>query len=353
MAVNKDKRTGKYYVSFYYKNSEGKLIRKKKEGFKKRAEAVKFMEEFLAKNEGKTNMLFSSFVELYLKDAYVNTRITTFQNKKYIITSKILPFFKDFYLNNIEALDIRKWQNELKSEKLSDTYLRTINNQLNAIFNYAVKYYNLTSNPILKTQKIGKKNAEDMNFWTKEEFNLFKSYIKDDFEFTLITEILFFTGIRKGELLALTLNNFDFENKKMYIQYSYQRINKEDILTLPKTPRSRRTITLPNFLCEKIKEYASKRYDYKSDERLFIVSKYCLHRKLNNIIKKYNLKKIRIHDFRHSHVALLIEMNVPILLIAERLGHDSPETTLKIYGHLYPNKHQEIAEQLNVLESQK
>lgn len=103
----------------------------------------------------------------------------------------------------------------------------------------------------------------------------------------------------------------------MYITKSYQRIDGRDIITKPKTEKSIRIIVLPEFLCEIIKEYINKLYDYRSHERLFYISKYSLLNKINSIISKHNLKQIRIHDFRHSHVALLISMNVKILEIAE------------------------------------
>lgn len=346
------KPNGTYYVSFYYKDNTGKSIRKKKEGFSKKKDAIMYMETFIAKNEGRTEMNFSSFVELYLEDTQARTRVTTFDNKQYIIKSKILPYFENMKLTDIEPIHIRQWQNKLKLAGYKETYLRTVNNQLNAIFNYAVRYYNLPSAPTSKVEKIGKKNADKMLFWTKDEFYDFKKYLNNDILYNLIFDLFFYTGLREGELLALTLDDIDFKTNKLYVRRSYQRLKGKDIFTPPKTPKSNREISLSSFLCESIKKYVEKRYDYKSNERLFPLNKNILNRKLKYIITKNNLKKIRIHDLRHSHVALLIELNVSILLISERLGHDNPETTLRIYGHLYPNKHEEIAKQLNDLESE-
>lgn len=97
-------------------------------------------------------------------------RENTMKNKKYIIDLKILPYFAQKSINSITAADIRKWQNELISQGYSQTYLRTINNQLTAIFNYAVKYYDLKENPATKAGPIGEKEAGEIIFWTKREY---------------------------------------------------------------------------------------------------------------------------------------------------------------------------------------
>lgn len=349
------KKNGSFYVSFYYRDHTGKLLRKKKEGFKKRKDAQLFMETFLLKTEGNVDMSFETLVELYLEDSKARVKPTTFEYKKYVITLKILPFFEKMRLLDIEPIHIRRWQNELitNDKNFSPTYLKTINNQLNAVLNYAVKYYKLPSNPARLCGAIGKKHADKMEFWTRDEFFRFREKVKDKEMSEVIFDLFFYTGIREGELLALTLEDFDFKNKKVSINKSYSRIKGKDLIQSPKTPKSKRMITIPKFLSEKVEEFAERRYDYRKDERFFPITKYYLHHEMNRGSKLSGVKRIRIHDLRHSHVALLIEMNVPILLISERLGHDNPETTLRIYGHLYPNKHEEIADKLNILEENK
>lgn len=171
------KPNGTYYVSFYYKENTGKSIRKKKEGFLKKKDAITYMETFIAKNEGRTEMSFSSFVEIYLEDAKARTRETTFDNKQCLIKSRILPYFENMKLTDIEPLHIRQWQNKLKLSGYKETYLRTINNQLNAIFNYAVRYYNLSSAPTSKVEKMGKKIQIKCFFGQKKNFIILKSIL--------------------------------------------------------------------------------------------------------------------------------------------------------------------------------
>ena len=246
---------------------------------------------------------------------------------------------------------IRKWQNELLThpENYSETYLKTLNNQLSAIFNFATKYYKLQSNPVRICGPIGKAHAESMLFWTPEEFKAFIKQVEDKPTSKAIFNLLFWTGIRSGELLALTYNDFDFTTQTVRIHKSYARNNGEDLILTPKTPKSKRVIPIPLFLCELIQEYKEQLYDYQPHERLFPVTKHYLHHEMTRGCKKANIKRIRIHDLRHSHASLLIELNFSPLLISERLGHEKIETTLQTYSHLYPNKHAEVAEKLQLL----
>ncbi len=124
-------------------------------------------------------------------------------------------------------------------------------------------------------------------------------------------------------------------------------MNQQDVITKPKTEKSIRTINLPQFLADELKEYIDKQYGLTDNCRLFPVVAEAVQRKLAREIVKTGVKKIRVHDLRHSHVALLIHKGVEVLAIKERLGHESIKTTLNTYGHLYPNKQNEIANMLN------
>lgn len=109
-------------------------------------------------------MSFGSFVEIYLEDCKTRLRRTTCENKTFLINSKILPTFKNMPLNEIKPTTILQWQNKLLGEKYAPTYLRTVHNQISAIFNYAARYYGLPFNPAVRCGSMGKKNAEAMQF---------------------------------------------------------------------------------------------------------------------------------------------------------------------------------------------
>lgn len=353
MPIYKDEVRNTWYAKFNYVDWTGNPKQKLKRGFKTQKEAKAFERDFLAKTKTSPEMAFGHLVELYMEDCKSRLKPTTYENKEYVIKLKVLPYFENLPLNKIEPATVRKWQNELISNErnYSPTYLKTVNNQLSAIFNYAMKYYKLPSNPARIAGSMGKKNAEDMKFWTIDEF---KEFIKhsDNPTYTVIYEILFWTGMRIGECLALTLNDFNFEENTVSINKNYARHQKKDIILLPKTPKSKRTITIPQYLCDLIQDYVSKLYDYESTERLFPITRSTMNGHLVRIVKKANVKRIRVHDLRHSHASLLIEMGVSPLLISERLGHENVETTLQTYSHLYPNKHSEVALKLQELTQQ-
>jgi len=351
MPVYKDEKRGTWYCKFNYKDWTGANKQKMQRGFKTQKEAKAFEREFLSKAHASCDMTFGSLVELYMEDCQSRLKPTTLENKKYVIDLKVLPFFKDMPINTITPTTVRKWQNELipHENNYSQTYLKTVNNQLSAIFNFAMKYYKLPSNPARICGSMGKKNADSMKFWTVEEFNKFIAAVEDKPVSKVAFELLFWTGMRSGELLALTLNDFDFEALTVSINKNYARMGDQDLILEPKTPKSKRVVTIPPSLGTLVQEYASKLYDYEPDERLFQVTKYYLHHEMDRGCKKSKVKKIRIHDLRHSHASLLIEMGFSPLLISERLGHENIETTLQTYSHLYPNKQSEVADKLQKL----
>lgn len=142
----------------------------------------------------------------------------------------------------------------------------------------------------------------------------------------------------KAELLALTLGDFNAEEKTLRINKSYQRIKGKDVVTEPKTEKSKRIITLPDFLVEEMNDYISRLYGMMTNDRLFMVTKSYLGDELARGVKMSGVKKIRLHDLRHSHASLLIsKLGAPPLVVAERLGHEKIQTTLNTYSHLYPN----------------
>lgn len=149
-----------------------------------------------------------------------------------MVDLKITPYFGKMPLSEIKPTDIRAWQNSLTSYRdengtaYSPTYLKAIQNQLTAIFNYDVKYYNLKENPCHKAGSIGKKNADEMLFWTKEKFNTFIEAVSDKPLSQAIFMTLYYTGIREGELMALTPADIDFEKSTVTINKSYQRLNR-------------------------------------------------------------------------------------------------------------------------------
>lgn len=354
MPAVKDVKTGKWEIFLRYTDYQGNNIKKHKRGFTTKKEALEWEREFLNKIKFNVSMSFKSLAELYFEDLKHRLKENTLEIKKFIFYNKILPFFEKLTLEKITPVTIRNWQNEIlnlknpsNNEKYSQTYIKTINNQLVAVFNYAVKYHNLKENPCHKAGSIGKKNAEEMQIWSVEEFEKFLSCLSHKpMQYTGFS-ILFWTGIRIGELLALTVGDVDFENKKLNINKSYQRIKRKDVITLPKTPKSKRVIDISDDLIKVIEEYLSKLYGVTEDTRMFECTKYLFEHDMKTYSIKANVKRVRVHDLRHSHASFLFNAGIDPLTISARLGHEKIETTLNIYTHLYKEKNSDLINALN------
>lgn len=221
-----------------------------------------------------------------------------------------------------------------------------INNSLVAVFNYAVKYHDLKENPCDKAGSIGSNRSKEMNIWTVDEFEKFVKELQHKPVSYIGFNILFWTGIRIGELLALTVEDIDLDNKIIRINKSCQRIGKRDVITEPKTQKSIRNIRITKKLVTIMEKYLSLLYNVSNDERIIKGSKQTFRYDMKIYSEKARIKKIRIHDLRHSHASVLINLGVNPLSIAKRLGHEKIETTLNIYSHLYPEQEKSVIDLL-------
>ena len=353
MAVYKEEKTNTWRVIYRYTDWTGEKRQTQKRGFKTKREAQAWEREQLHKSTADLDMTFESFFEQYTADMQTRIKENTRATKEHIIRTKLIPYFGKLKMSNITAQQIITWQNELmnykdeKGKPLSPVYLKTIHNQLSAIFNHAVKYYNLWENPCKKAGSMGKKKNREMLFWTKEEYLKFAEVMMDKPLSYYAFEMLYWCGIREGELLALTPADFNFEKNTVSINKSYQRLNGQDLITTPKTEKSNRVITMPQFLADEMKDYLRMLYDVGENERMFTVTKSYLHREMDRGAKEAGIKRIRIHDIRHSHVSHLIDMGFSAIAIADRVGHESIDITYN-YAHLFPSKQTEMADKLNM-----
>lgn len=347
MKAEKDPVTGKWLIQYRYKDWTGKLRKSTKRGFRTKKEAEEWYHHFQLQQTQSCSMLFSDFVSLYFYDMKHRLREHTIINKEYIVKDKLLPYFGSKKLNEITVADIRTWQNTLIEKGYSQTYLKTIHNQLSALFNYAVRYYELKDNPCRKAGSMGKAKAEEMLIWTKDEYQAFSDCLMDNRISWLAFQILFWTGIRIGELLALTFEDVDLEKNIISVNKSYQLLRGKEIISPPKTPKSNRKVNIPVFLAQDIRDYKESFYDVQPTDRVIPLSKSKLESEMRRGVQLSGVKKIRIHDLRHSHASLLIEMGFSPKEIAERLGHENIETTLNTYSHLYPDKQERLANRLD------
>ena len=193
-------RDGKTWRSqFYYEDWQGVRHKKNKRGFKTKAEAEEWERNFRQQQRKDLDINFENFVEIYFADVENRLRESTIKNKRYVFDLKVTPYFKKKKMCEIKTSDIRAWQNELIKQGYAPTYLKSINNQLAALFNYAVRYYDLNDNPCRKAGSIGKSKADDMEFWTKQEFKQFLPSMDKKPEARMAFMLLYWTGMRIGD----------------------------------------------------------------------------------------------------------------------------------------------------------
>lgn len=348
MPVYKDEKRNTWFCKCNYKDWLGESKSKMKRGFATKKDAQQWERDFLQKQSASMDMKFASFVDVYFEDKAPRLKERSIMTKRTLFETKIIPYFGEKQMNEITAVDIIKWQNALLNQDYKPTYLRMIQNQMTALFNHAEKFYDLKDNPCKKVDKMGRSNAKELNFWTKDEYEQFiQCFSPDEEMYQIIFQMLFWLGCRVGELLALTSQDIDFENGTVNISKTYYRRNQTDYITPPKTESSNRKITIPKFLAEEMKDFVDRQYGLTPEDRIFPITDRAIQKKMKQKTEQAKLKPIRVHDLRHSHIALLIEKGMQPLVIAQRVGHDSVNTTMNIYGHLYPNKQKQVADLLN------
>lgn len=308
MPAYKDNKKGSWYVVTQYTDWTGERKPKCKRGFATKRDAPEWEKKFHQQSDGNLDMTFSAFVEIYYKDMKARLKESTWQTKENIIEQKILPYFGTRKINEITTKDVRAWQTEMlvyrneKGKAYSPSYLKTLHNQLSAIFNFAVRNYELRSNPAAKVGNMGSEERKEMLFWTKDEYLKFSEEMMDKPVSYYAFQMFYWTGIREGELLALTPADFDFTKKEVRINKTYQRLKGQDVITSPKTKRSNRIIRMPDSLCTEMQEYLGRLYGLKKTGRIFTVTKSYLHHEMDRGAKAAGVKRIRIHDLRHPYV---------------------------------------------------
>lgn len=338
----------------------GKVVNKSLNGYKTKKEAqsavAKFMLTYEATEKPTDEMKFEELYLLYIQHIKNRLKHSSQITIGLSLETHILPYFKDYTLSKITKKDIIEWQNKISAhpKNYSYAYKKKLHGYLTAIFNYAMEFHDLPTNPASKAKNF--KNFEiksEMKFWTEEEFKKFISAV-DDLLYKAFFSFLYLTGARRGEALALTWgdfkDNYVIINKACDFHIKGQRY----ALTSPKNQSSNRKIILPESLVNLLKELQNN-WSYGSNSKINFIfggteplPPETIRRKMKEYCEKSGVKEIRIHDFRHSHASLLINNSQNVLAVAKRLGHTNIEMTLNRYSHFFDKEQAKLADSINI-----
>ena len=367
-SYEKNKSSGLWSVRFREVSpQDGKTTNKRLSGFKTKREAQYGYEDYLAAKKSAAEqqpqetaapdpaaMPFSSLVEEYLQFKKARIKEPSFYDVQKKVGTKIAPFFGDTPVKEITPAMILKWQASL--EGYSYAYRKTLMTHLSLIYNYAERYHDIP-NIIRKVDK--PRNLEpkkEMLFWSPEEFSAFIAHV-ERMDYATLFRFLYLSGCRKGEALALTWKDVDLKKGTVHISKSFSNkahdAGKSYTITTPKNAGSNRTVHLPAFFCEMLKEYQAWQQE-NADGTEFVfggadpLPPSNIDRTLTKAVETAGVKRIRIHDLRHSCASLLIHKGVSIVAVSRHLGHSTVEQTLNTYSHMLPDDQTMI---LNTLSS--
>ncbi len=348
MPAYKNEKRGSWYVSLWYHDARGVLKKKKKEGFPTKREAKEWERIFFESHSQVADISFPALVESFLKSAKARWKPSTWYVKNRILQTHILPHFQNMTVDRITIRTVEEWEAALVASGLKASYVRTVRALLSSVFNHAIRYYGLSSNPSALAQCVTRQERKVIAFWTLREFQQFAMTLRLPHHI-IAFYLLFWTGMRVGELLALTWEDIDMEKHLITISKTMYRVNGEDSITTPKTANSSRVITLPRFLIPMMEDY-KRIATYITEGRIIPCTRSALLRELHEKAKKAGVRDIRIHNLRHSHASLLINMGCPPTEVADRLGHANASITLKVYSHMYESNRRNIADKLDNLQ---
>lgn len=364
------KRNGKWSVRFYIKIN-GEDVLKRLSGYDKKPDAEAAYFAFKTENEGRnlksSKLLFSELILHYRSFKKTRVKESTFLSIEGTISLYLLPFFEKRDVMKLSKKDMYAWQNWLTAysrngKKLSTQTKKKVLAYLVNIFNYAVDVFDMPFNIATKSIRFQKTEIkEEMKIWTEENFLKFiKTFdIEKPLDFMYQTYFLFLylTGTRRGESLALTWQDVNFEQGIVKITKSVTFETRErDVyrITTPKNASSVRTVYLPPNLVEQLnqlREGAKKDEHFENTDFVFYgcrpLPRTSILRKLDEHAAQAEIPRIRVHDLRHSHVSLLIHHGHSIVAIAKRIGHSNIEQTLNTYAHMLPSEQKLMLNTLN------
>lgn len=370
MASYEKRPSGLWSVRFKTMTRDGVEKYKRLSGYKTKKEAQYAYEEYLRNPEPQpsqipaptpepqptaADMTFSELVTLFLSFKKSRIKAGSFYDLEKKLASRILPYFGNMVIKDITPSVVLDWQATLS--EFSYRYQKHLFGYMKSIYRFADKYHDITN---IMTKVDPPRNLEgkkEMLFWTPEEFKAFISKVENP-GYNLFFKFLYLSGCRKGEALALTWNDFVFEKQIVKITknvaYKVGKNGKSYQITTPKNQNSNRTLHLPSFFFEELREYQNWQKENTKAQAFVFGSEdpfppTSIERVMQAAEAASGVKHIRIHDLRHSCASYLIHKGVTIVAVSKHLGHASTKQTLDTYSHLLPDDNSQIISALSTL----
>lgn len=357
---NKTKDGRKWVYKVYYLDLQGNRKQYMSKKYLTKKEAQENERLFLMNIKGVESKTLT-FRELYFdyynfqKSRVKQTTLSTY-NKRFNQIEQL----KDIKLKDFSIQHYNQWKSGLNKKNITTAYKNTIYKFLRSLLTYATKYHEFEFNKLLMMID-GFSNPDEikkeMKFWDYEEFSKF-IIVEEDITYKSFFEMLYYCGLRLGEAKALNWNDINFEDKTVNINKSLSSKIKGEryVISTTKTKGSVRTLPIPDNLCNDLKtllELSKSFYGFNKNYFVFggafpLADTTIQVRKDKNC-ELAKVKRIRIHDFRHSTASLLINSGANIVLVAKYLGHARIDMTLNTYSHLYKNQMQDIVNLINKL----
>lgn len=304
-------------------------------------------------------MNFRETYEEFIKFKKLKLKPQSFRSLNSRFNSYILPYFQYKNIEEITTNDYLNWQILIENLGFKYSYKKQLHYSFVSLYEYLILFGKCTINiPKIIGNFKNNELGSNIDYWSYEEFKKFEnSFSNDDIIYKTFFILLFRTGLREGEALALTFN--DIKDNILYITktLSKEHYNGQKLIGAPKSQTSIRNIRLDNYTLNslnKLKNYYKKIYkNYEDSFNIFGGTKYIsitsINRKKKYYCEKCKLRQIRIHDFRHSHATLLLQKGISMIEVSRRLGHSDINTTIKTYSHCEKEHEKRVIETLNSL----
>lgn len=346
----------RWRLQFYYRDWRGKLIKKKKEGFRLKRDALAWYHDFIEKKAPTASMTFAKLCRVYMDSLEGVDAVTTLSNRLNTLQVSVLPFIGDIPINAIDVQTIETYLDELArrgnlktGRPLAKSTLAGIRSLVGAVFNFGIQRGYITTNPVKGSRvKVRLKQVDPKEIWTVDEFNRLLRWFDgrpEYYRYKLALMVLFWTGCRAGECLALTPGDFDFENCEVSITKNRQNLKGHvgGIIKTPKTKTSVRTVPVPPKVCRAVAHYVEMTTGMTAETLLFPFERTTLGRRMDIAAKEVGLHRVTLHGLRHSYASMLINRGVSLEVVKTLLGHAAIGVTANIYSHVYKESLSKVA----------